>query len=139
MATAEIEKFKERSKMVSIRKEENEIPAVIFTFLLFYQVFHFCSFFFIKLESGINFQAHFPLSKRDNAAHLTPAQKSIFEESTNTLEVSSSTVEANKDQAILPRASGNIQIKFTPRVFPTPSRESTDAVEREVYSLCLQY
>ena len=32
----------------------------------------------------------------------------------------------------MPRSSGNIQVKFTPRVFPTPSRESQETQEKEV-------
>jgi hypothetical protein len=35
----------------------------------------------------------------------------------------------------MPRTAGNIQIKFTPRVFPTPSRESQDKLEREVENI----
>ena len=55
-------------------------------------------------------------------------KKAIFERQP------SHNVEVKKEDLDLPapRSASTIQIKFTPRVFPTPCRESTDKQEREV-------
>jgi dyslexia susceptibility 1 candidate gene 1 protein len=45
----------------------------------------------------------------------------------------------NADRNAGPRASQTIQIKFTPRVFPTPQRESTSRQETEVGLRLLYY
>ncbi|CAF0793962.1 unnamed protein product [Brachionus calyciflorus] len=55
-----------------------------------------------------------------------PVKKEIFDEVKD-----SSNETKEEDKLPAPRSSGSIQIKFTPRVFPTPSRESQDKLERE--------
>lgn len=37
-----------------------------------------------------------------------------------------------------PRKAGKISVNFTPRVFPTPQRESKEAEENEVRDICLK-
>ena len=41
------------------------------------------------------------------------------------------------EESIAPRSNGIINFKFTPRVFPTPSRESQDKQEKDVSNLIL--
>ena len=44
---------------------------------------------------------------------------------------------ALNEEIIAPRSNGIINFKFTPRVFPTPSRESQDKQEKDVSNLIL--
>ncbi len=56
------------------------------------------------------------------------AEKLIFDKD----DMIQSVKNLSKTEIILPRSNGSINFKFTPRVFPTPSRESQDKQEKDV-------
>lgn len=78
------------------------------------------------------FKSEAELVKDDNKKLWSDNEKDIFNQEIK------SELKKQKDKEerenIAPRQSGSIQIKFTPRVFPTPSRESQNKLEREVTS-----
>lgn len=65
--------------------------------------------------------------------------KAIFDADETTANTGDSSGAKGEVEALLPapRATQTIQVKFTPRVFPTPQRESTNRQETEVCHLLL--
>ena len=73
----------------------------------------------------------------EEAIRVKEAEKQKLIHSFEDEQIQFSNKQVDEINVIAPRSCCKIQIKFTPRVFPTPCRESQDVQEREVLRFLL--
>ena len=76
---------------------------------------------------------------RENALKSELTKEIFDSETTTTTTTMTTTISKQNERESVPepRSQGRIEIKFTPRVCPTPSRESTDEKEKEVFTILI--
>lgn len=78
-------------------------------------------------------------SANSSTEKLNIQSKQIFDSPADLATQNSPKIKSNAHEAVktkitpVPRSTGRIEVKFTPRVFPTPVRESQEQNEKEVF------